>query len=46
MPNGLVFEGRYAHVGTYPIGIDPDQFVKVRDARPAKWQFADLYDRA
>ncbi len=30
MPNGLVFEGRYAHVGTYPIGIDPEQFTDVR----------------
>ncbi|KAG8940975.1 Trehalose-6-P synthase/phosphatase complex synthase subunit, partial [Tulasnella sp. 419] len=27
MPNGLLFEGRYAHVGTFPIGIDPGQFV-------------------
>jgi len=27
MPNGVIFEGRYAQVGTYPIGIDPDQFV-------------------
>ena len=27
MPNGVEFEGRYAHVGTFPIGIDPQQFV-------------------
>ncbi|RXK40693.1 alpha,alpha-trehalose-phosphate synthase (UDP-forming) [Tremella mesenterica] len=27
MPNGIEFEGRYAQVGTYPIGIDPNQFV-------------------
>ncbi|EJD55344.1 alpha,alpha-trehalose-phosphate synthase t [Auricularia subglabra TFB-10046 SS5] len=27
MPNGVEFEGRYAHVGTFPIGIDPYQFV-------------------
>ncbi|ORX34924.1 trehalose 6-P synthase [Kockovaella imperatae] len=26
MPNGVEFEGRYAQVGTYPIGIDPYQF--------------------
>lgn len=26
MPNGAEFEGRYVHVGTYPIGIDPSQF--------------------
>ncbi|TDL25664.1 glycosyltransferase family 20 protein [Rickenella mellea] len=27
MPNGVEFEGRLAHVGTYPIGIDPDSFL-------------------
>ncbi|KAK8844564.1 alpha,alpha-trehalose-phosphate synthase (UDP-forming) [Kwoniella newhampshirensis] len=26
-PNGIEFEGRYAQVGTYPIGIEPMQFV-------------------
>ncbi|PWN92498.1 Alpha,alpha-trehalose-phosphate synthase [Acaromyces ingoldii] len=26
MPNGAEFEGRYVHVGTYPIGIEPAQF--------------------
>jgi trehalose 6-phosphate synthase len=26
MPNGADFEGRYVHVGTYPIGIEPSQF--------------------
>ena len=30
MPNGVEFEGRYAHVGTYPIGIDPQSFLDVR----------------
>ncbi len=29
MPNGVRFEGRYAHVGTFPIGIEPMQFVEV-----------------
>jgi hypothetical protein len=29
MPNGVRFEGRYAHVGTFPIGIEPGQFVEV-----------------
>ena len=28
MPNGIEFEGRYAQVGTYPIGIEPMQFVE------------------
>jgi len=27
-PNGIEFEGRYAQVGTFPIGIDPWQFVE------------------
>ncbi|KAF8307744.1 alpha,alpha-trehalose-phosphate synthase t [Clavulina sp. PMI_390] len=27
MPNGVEMDGRYAHVGTFPIGIDPGQFV-------------------
>lgn len=30
MPNGVEMDGRYAHVGTFPIGIDPQQFVDVR----------------
>jgi len=28
MPNGVEFEGRLAHVGTFPIGIDPTSFTK------------------
>lgn len=30
MPNGVEFEGRLAHVGTFPIGIDPSSFTEVR----------------
>lgn len=26
MPNGAEFEGKLVHVGTFPIGIDPDKF--------------------
>jgi trehalose 6-phosphate synthase len=29
MPNGVEFEGRLAHVGTFPIGIEPDSFINV-----------------
>jgi hypothetical protein len=29
MPNGVEFDGRLAHVGTFPIGIDPSSFIKV-----------------
>ncbi|RUP48961.1 glycosyltransferase family 20-domain-containing protein [Jimgerdemannia flammicorona] len=27
LPNGVEFEGRTVHVGTFPIGIDPEKFV-------------------
>ncbi|KNE72419.1 alpha,alpha-trehalose-phosphate synthase (UDP-forming) [Allomyces macrogynus ATCC 38327] len=27
LPNGVEYEGRMVHVGTFPIGIDPDQFI-------------------
>jgi trehalose 6-phosphate synthase len=29
MPNGVEFEGRLAHVGTFPIGIEPSTFIDV-----------------
>nr|CAC42133.1 TPS1 protein [Amanita muscaria] len=28
MPNGVEFEGRMAHVGTFPIGIEPSSFIE------------------
>ncbi|KAJ3129120.1 Trehalose-6-P synthase/phosphatase complex synthase subunit [Nowakowskiella sp. JEL0407] len=28
MPNGVVYEGRTVHVGTFPIGIDPFKFTE------------------
>lgn len=27
LPNGVDFDGRFVHVGTFPIGIDPDKFI-------------------
>ncbi|KAJ7060331.1 glycosyltransferase family 20-domain-containing protein [Mycena amicta] len=30
MPNGVEFEGRLAHVGTFPIGIEPNSFCLIR----------------
>jgi len=30
MPNGVELEGRLAHVGTFPIGIEPASFIDVR----------------
>jgi trehalose 6-phosphate synthase len=29
MPNGVEFDGRMAHVGTFPIGIEPELFIEV-----------------
>ncbi|KAI8812775.1 glycosyl transferase [Cladochytrium replicatum] len=28
MPNGVEFEGRTVHVGTFPIGIDPEKWIE------------------
>ncbi|CAG8572289.1 645_t:CDS:2 [Funneliformis caledonium] len=28
MPNSIDFEGRHVHVGTFPIGIDPEKFAE------------------
>lgn len=28
MPNRIDFEGRHVHVGTFPVGIDPDRFAE------------------
>ncbi|CAG8455562.1 11472_t:CDS:2 [Ambispora leptoticha] len=28
MPNAIDYEGRHVHVGTFPIGIDPEKFVE------------------
>jgi trehalose-6-phosphate synthase len=33
MPNGVEFEGRKVHVGTFPVGIDPEKFNEVRRQR-------------
>ena len=29
MPNSIDHEGRHVHVGTFPIGIDPEKFSEV-----------------
>ena len=34
MPNGVEFEGRLAHVGTFPIGIEPASFIDARHVPP------------
>ncbi|KAG8965373.1 Trehalose-6-P synthase/phosphatase complex synthase subunit [Tulasnella sp. 408] len=45
MPNGLIHEGRYAHVGTFPIGIDPEQFVNGLQTEPVMKKLKAFEDR-
>lgn len=45
MPNGVLFDGRYAHVGTFPIGIDPDQFINAIDKPAVTQRVAELKQR-
>ncbi|CAE6434882.1 unnamed protein product [Rhizoctonia solani] len=45
MPNGIEFEGRYSQVGTFPIGIDPDQFVNNLAKPSVKERVAALEQR-
>jgi trehalose 6-phosphate synthase len=45
MPNGVEFDGRYAHVGTFPIGIDPSQFVDGIEKPSVKARIASLEQR-
>ncbi|QRV75072.1 glycosyltransferase family 20 protein [Ceratobasidium sp. AG-Ba] len=45
MPNGIEFEGRYSQVGTFPIGIDPDQFINNLEKPAVKERVAALEQR-
>ncbi|KZS92464.1 glycosyltransferase family 20 protein [Sistotremastrum niveocremeum HHB9708] len=45
MPNGVEFEGRLAHVGTFPIGIDPSTFVEGVEKPTVKARIAALEQR-
>ncbi|EJU04984.1 alpha-trehalose-phosphate synthase t [Dacryopinax primogenitus] len=45
MPNGVEFEGRYAHVGTFPIGIDPDQFIDNLEKPAVRARISELEQR-
>ncbi|KAI5455051.1 Trehalose-6-P synthase/phosphatase complex synthase subunit [Naganishia albida] len=45
MPNGVNFEGRYAHVGTFPIGIEPMQFVEGLRKESVQKRLAQLEKR-
>jgi len=45
MPNAVEFEGRQTHVGTFPIGIDPESFVKGIEKPEVKQRVAELEQR-
>ncbi|EPQ52619.1 alpha,alpha-trehalose-phosphate synthase TPS1 subunit [Gloeophyllum trabeum ATCC 11539] len=45
MPNGVEFEGRLAHVGMFPIGIEPDSFIQNLKKDSVKQRIAQLEQR-
>ncbi|PFH53182.1 glycosyltransferase family 20 protein [Amanita thiersii Skay4041] len=45
MPNGVEFEGRLAHVGTFPIGIEPSSFIENLKKEPVIARVAQLEQR-
>ncbi|KAF5392316.1 hypothetical protein D9757_001406 [Collybiopsis confluens] len=45
MPNGVEFEGRMAHVGTFPIGIEPGSFIENLKKDSVKMRIAALEQR-
>ncbi|KAJ3085341.1 Trehalose-6-P synthase/phosphatase complex synthase subunit [Quaeritorhiza haematococci] len=45
MPNGAEFEGRMVHVGTFPIGIDPEKFVEGLEQERIQRRIAQLQEK-
>ncbi|CAK5268749.1 unnamed protein product [Mycena citricolor] len=45
MPNGVEFEGRLAHVGTFPIGIEPNSFIENLQKEGVKSRIRQLESR-
>ncbi|XP_006459234.1 alpha,alpha-trehalose-phosphate synthase TPS1 subunit [Agaricus bisporus var. bisporus H97] len=45
MPNGVEFEGRLAHVGTFPIGIQPESFIDTLKKQTVKDRINQLEGR-
>jgi len=45
MPNGVEFEGRLAHVGTFPIGIEPGSFIENLKKESVKSRISQLERR-
>lgn len=45
MPNGVEFDGRFVQVGTFPIGIDPDQFIRAVEEPSVRERIAELEEQ-
>ncbi|KAI9342782.1 glycosyltransferase family 20-domain-containing protein [Zopfochytrium polystomum] len=45
MPNGVEYEGRRVHVGTFPIGIDPEKFTQGLQSPKVQSRIAVLEER-
>ncbi|KAI8589830.1 glycosyltransferase family 20-domain-containing protein [Geranomyces variabilis] len=45
MPNGVEFEGRVVHVGTFPIGIDTDKFAEGLKTEKISQRIQQLKDK-
>ncbi|KAK9893591.1 glycosyltransferase family 20 protein [Cystobasidium minutum MCA 4210] len=45
MPNGVEFGGKYVNVGTFPIGIDPQNFLDTLEKPKVKARIAELEER-
>jgi trehalose 6-phosphate synthase/phosphatase len=45
LPNGVEYEGRLVHVGTFPIGIDPDKFIQGLQEERIQQRIAKLKEK-
>ncbi|RKO92877.1 glycosyltransferase family 20-domain-containing protein [Blyttiomyces helicus] len=45
MPNGVEYEGRVVHVGTFPIGIDPEKFSQGLESAAIQTRIRRLEER-
>lgn len=45
LPNGVDFDGRFVHVGTFPIGIDPDKFIGALEKPEVQTKIRELETR-
>jgi trehalose-6-phosphate synthase len=45
LPNGVEYEGRLVHVGTFPIGIDPETFIQGLQLKGVQERISTLRER-